>query len=87
MSTVHTNICRWGDSHGIRLPQTILDIVGLGDNDEVSLTISNGSIIISRAENERKKRDYPTLAERFSGYTGDYMPEEWETGSAVGEEF
>ena len=85
MSTVHTNICRWGNSHGIRLPKTVLDLVGFKDDEEVSLTISDGSIIIRKATEERR-RNYPSLAERFSGYTGDYVPEEWETGAAVGEE-
>ena len=85
MSTVHTSICRWGNSRGIRLPKAVLDLVGLGDNDEVSLTISDGAIIIKKAEAEQRK-SYPSLAERFSGYTGDYVPKEWETGAAVGKE-
>lgn len=85
MSTVHTNICRWGNSRGIRLPKAVLDLVGFGDNDEVSLTISDGAIIIKKALPEQRKR-YPSLAERFSGYTGDYAPKEWETGATVGKE-
>lgn len=85
MSTVHTNICRWGNSRGVRLPKTVLDLVGLKDDDEVSLTISDNSIIIRKAREEREK-SYPSLAERFSGYTGDYLPKEWETGAAVGKE-
>lgn len=85
MSTVHTNICRWGNSRGIRLPKAVLDLVGLKDDDEVSMTISDGSIIIRKAAEERGK-SYPSLAERFSGYTGDYAPEEWDTGAAIGKE-
>ena len=85
MSTVHTNICRWGNSQGIRLPKTVLDLVGLKDDDEVSLTISGGSIIIRKAT-EARGRNYPSLTERFSGYTGDYVPEEWDTGAAIGKE-
>lgn len=85
MSTIHTNICRWGNSRGVRLPKTVLDLVGLKDDDEVSLTINDDSIIIRKAREERGK-NYPSLAERFSGYTGDYVPEEWETGAAVGKE-
>lgn len=85
MSTIHTNICRWGNSRGVRLPKTVLDLVGLKDDDEVSLTINDDSIIIRKAREERGK-NYPSLAERFSGYTGDYVPKEWETGAAVGKE-
>lgn len=85
MSTIHTNICRWGNSRGVRLPKTVLDLVGLKDDDEVSLTINDDSIIIRKAREECGK-NYPSLAERFSGYTGDYVPKEWETGAAVGKE-
>ena len=85
MRPVHTSSCRWGNSRGIRLPKAVLDLVGLGDNDEVSLTISDGAIIIKKAEPEQRK-SYPSLAERFSSYTGDYAPKEWETGAAVGKE-
>lgn len=85
MSTIHTNICRWGNSRGVRLPKTVLDLVGLKDDDEVSLTINDDSIIIRKAREERGK-NYPSLAERFSGYTGDNVPKEWETGAAVGKE-
>ena len=86
MSTVSTNICTWGNSRGIRLPKTVLDLVGLSDNDEVTLTIDDDAIIIRKAVHERKRRSYPSLAERFAGYSGDYVPEEWDVGKSVGRE-
>lgn len=86
MNTVKTNICRWGNSRGVRLPKTILDIVGLKDDDEVSLTIDNGSIVIKKAVSMGERRPYPSLAERFASYDGDYVPKEWDTGSAAGKE-
>ena len=85
MNTISTNICRWGNSRGIRLPKAILDIVGLNDDDEVTLTISGDSIII-RGAKKTAKRSYPSLSDRFSGYTDDYVPEEWNVGRAVGKE-
>ena len=33
-----------------------------------------------------EKKSYPSLSDRFSGYTGDFAPEEWDVGSPVGEE-
>lgn len=55
------------------------------DDDDVSMTTGDGFIIIRKAA-EGHGRSYPSLAERFSGYTGDYVPEEWATGAAVGKE-
>lgn len=86
MNTINTNICCWGNSRGIRLPKAILDIVGFKDDDEVSLTVDNGSIIIKKAAPMSERRPYPSLAERFASYQGDYVPEEWDTGPAVGKE-
>lgn len=85
MGPLHTSICRWGNSRGVCLPESVLSLVGLTDHDEVALTVSNDSIIISKAVPQRTK-DYPSLKERFSTYTGDYTPEEWATGPSVGEE-
>lgn len=85
MDAISTNICRWGNSRGIRLPKAVLDIVGLNDDDEVTLTINGDSIII-RGAKKVTKRNYPSLSERFSGYTGDYVPEEWDVGESVGKE-
>lgn len=86
MNTISTNICNWGNSRGIRLPKAILDLVGLGDNDEVTLTVNDDSIVIRKAVPERKRRTYPSLLERFADYNGDYVPEEWDTGKSVGKE-
>ena len=86
MNTVSTNICSWGNSRGIRLPKTVLDLVGLSDNDEVTLTVDEDAIIIKKAVSEQRKRSYPSLAERFAGYSGDYLPEEWDSGKSVGRE-
>lgn len=86
MNTINASICRWGNSRGVRLPKAILDVLGLKDNDEVTLTIADDSIIIKKAVETRDGRTYPSLLERFSGYTGDYTPEEWDTGKAVGKE-
>lgn len=85
MNTVTTSICRWGNSRGIRLPKAVLDIVGLNDDDEVTLSIVSDSIVI-RKTTETAKRSYPSLSERFSRYTGDYVPEEWDVGKPMGKE-
>ena len=85
MNTIRTNICRWGNSRGVRLPKMVLDMAGLHDDDEVTLTVSGDSIVIQRAEKAEQRR-YPSLSERFSEYTGDDKPEEWDVGNAAGKE-
>lgn len=84
MNAITTNICRWGNSRGIRLPKAFLEMAGFGDKDEVSLTAGNGTITIAKVEKE--KRPYPSLLERFASYDGDYTPQEWNTGPSVGKE-
>lgn len=87
MKKLNTNICRWGNSRGFRLPKAILDIAGFGDNDRVSLTVDGDAIIIKKATCSEEKRTYPSISERFAAYNGDYVPEEWDTGPAAGKEF
>lgn len=85
MNAINTNICRWGNSRGIRLPKAVLDIVGFRDDEEVALIAEGDTIIIKRAEKSPAK-PYPSLSERFAGYAGDYVPEEWDVGKPVGKE-
>jgi antitoxin MazE len=77
-----TNIVKWGNSQGIRLPRHLLDSVHLSDNDMVEIITQNDSIIIKKAANKKHK----TLKERLAGYNGNYVFEEWDTGAPVGKE-
>ena len=79
---MRTTIVKWGNSQGIRLPKLLLDSVNLADNDTVELEAKNNSIIIKKAG----KSKYKTLAERLEGFEGEYIFEEWDTGSPVGSE-
>lgn len=84
MNSITTNICRWGNSRGIRLPKAFMELAGFEDNDEVSLIADGGAIIIKKVTT--KKSPYPSLRERFLSYSGDYVPQEWDTGPLVGKE-
>jgi antitoxin MazE len=77
-----TNIVKWGNSQGVRLPRYLLDSVNLSDNDTVEVIAANDSIIIKKAA-ERKHR---TLKERLAAFEGNYNFEEWNTGAPVGKE-
>ena len=59
-----TTIQKWGNSQGVRLPKTILDILFLQENDPVEITAENNSIIIKKAT--RKRRAKKSLEERFT---------------------
>jgi antitoxin MazE len=77
-----TNIVRWGNSRGVRLPKPLLDSVHLSDNDAVEITTEGDSIIIKKAAG----RKHRTLKERLAGFDGSYVFDEWDTGPAVGKE-
>ena len=64
MNTINASICRWGNSRGVRLPKAVLDIVGLHDDDEVTLSIVKDAIVIKKAV-KTTERSYPSLRERF----------------------
>ena len=78
-----TNIVKWGNSQGIRLPKYLLDSVQLTDNDTVELVTENNNIVIKKAE---KKYVHKTFEERMAGFNGEYTAEEWDTGRPVGNE-
>jgi antitoxin MazE len=77
-----TNIVRWGNSQGIRLPKSLLDSINLSDNDTVDVVAENDRIIIKKAVN----RKHRTIKERLAGFEGEYVGEEWDTGVPVGKE-
>ena len=85
MNTINASICRWGNSRGVRLPKAVLDIVGLHDDDEVTLSIVKDAIVIKKAV-KTTERSYPSLRERFDTYACDYVPEEWDVGKPMGRE-
>jgi Growth regulator len=72
---------KWGNSQGIIIPKSILEIVGITENEPVNLSVENGNIVISRIEKTKK-----TIEEIFEGYTGDFQNEEIDWGDDVGEE-
>jgi len=74
-------ISTWGNSQAVRIPKIMLENLGLSANDEIEISMTKNSITIKPSKPKRK-----TLAQRFEGYTGDYQPEELNTGMPVGSE-
>ena len=83
MMTFQTNVFTLGNSHAVRIPKRLLEALSYSDHEPVELSAAeDGTIVIKKAA----KNSYRTLRDRFSGYTGDYQPGEWDTGPQVGKE-
>jgi len=77
---MYTSIQKWGNSSAVRLPKAAMEKAGLQQHDRVEILVQEGSLLITPA------RRHLTLRERAAGYSGEYRPEEWQTGEIVGKE-
>ncbi len=81
---------KWGNSQGIRLPKSLLEAIGIRENDRVELVQSENSITIKKATAYPHK----TLEERLTAFYGKPVEElgcisegpECEWGKAEGTE-
>lgn len=73
-----TNISKWGNSLGVRIPQAIAEEVGLSDGTAVELTVADHQIII-----QPKRYSLEALLDRV---TAKNRHGEADTGRAVGAE-
>ena len=77
---METAIAKWGNSHGVRLPRTLMDTVGFSEGDRVDVRVEGDGIVI------RKCAAQKTLDDFFAGYDGAYRPGETDWGAPVGGE-
>lgn len=75
-----TQVQKWGNSQGIRLPKQALKIALIKENDKVNITATENQIIIT------KIKSHKPLEERFQGYEGDYKCTEYDWGKPSGKE-
>ena len=85
---MYATIQKWGNSQGLRIPKTLLDAIGLRENDRVELTQSEDGIRIKKAATGHR-----TLEERLVAFYGKPVDEisrldvqEMDWGCAVGDE-
>lgn len=78
---MYTTIQKWGNSHAVRIPKGILEVVALRENDPVEINAENDYIVIKRA-NKRHK----TLKERLANYAEGYKCSELDSGKPRGNE-
>ncbi|MGV8146025.1 MAG: AbrB/MazE/SpoVT family DNA-binding domain-containing protein [Alkaliphilus sp.] len=77
---MRTKIQKWGNSHAVRIPVTLLKHTEIKENDVIDIKVERGDIVISPIKKRR------TLKERIENYKGDYKCSEWQTGTGKGEE-
>ena len=76
-----TQIAKWGNSLGVRIPKSVLEDARLQNNDEVSISYVNDSIIIKKTSPE------VTIKELFADFDKSlHFEEEIDFGEDVGEE-
>ena len=61
---IQTNIRRWGNSQGIRLPKEILAQMNLQENDTVGINVCDGKMTVEKIN----KPKYHNLAERLESF-------------------
>jgi len=66
-------VAKWGNSLGVRIPKSLLEVIGLSDNDSVELIAKDKMLIIKPA------RERLTLEKVFQDWTGE-SPEPYDWG-------
>src|SRR5207302_290186 len=79
--SMRTKIQRWGHSLAIRIPKPFAIEVRLGEETEVDLTVTNGSLVVAPAA-----KPAPSLQDLLSRVTKRNLHGEVDTGSPVGRE-
>ena len=73
-----------GSSITIRIPENIMEQIGISDKSTVILKVLNGKELLVSPIKEKERK---TLAQLFEEYPGDYMnEEELDWGEPVGDE-
>ena len=62
--TIRTNIRKWGNSQGIRLPKEVLSQLNLQENDTVGINIYDGKMTVEKVN----KPKYLDLTERLEAF-------------------
>lgn len=80
---MNTRIQKWGNSQGLRLPKSVLEKANLSVEDEVSIRVDDGSILITPVRRIRGKYCIENLVAEIPA---DYKAKEMDWGKAEGNE-
>ena len=76
---MYATIQKWGNSHGLRIPKSMLDAIGLRENDRVELIQTEDSIQITKPVTLRHR----PLEERLEAFYGKAVDELGQIGNEV----
>ncbi|GAX07109.1 PbsX family transcriptional regulator [Secundilactobacillus pentosiphilus] len=78
-----TKITQWGNSKAVRIPDNVVEQLNLKNDDELSVTIENGAIVLTPLAKK------PTnIHELFDGWIDDGVRDaEVDWGAPMGNEF
>ena len=76
-----TNIGKWGNSLGLRIPSSIAEQIHLHEGDEVALSVEGSRLIVTPV----KRRKY-MLSELLDGMSEDNLHSEIDWGKPMGRE-
>ena len=78
---MQTQVKKWGNSQGVRLPKEVLEMAGFSLNDVLSVNVSNGVIMLTR------EFKHKTLEERDAAFGGELnLDGEYDWGEPLGRE-
>lgn len=78
-----TTIQKWGNSHGIRIPQNLLNSLKWQKGEKITMSIEGNRLLIEQAPISRHKN----IKELFKGFNiANYMPQEIDWGKPTGGE-
>ena len=69
-----TNIQKWGNSQGLRIPKILLDTLNWAEGQPIEIVLKSAKV---------KKK---SIQELFADYQGDYQPSEMKWGEPEGKE-
>ncbi len=76
-----TNIRKWGNSQGLRIPKILLDSLKWKEGKQLEMILGEGEIILRPVKARRK-----SIQELFANYQEDYQPSEVDWGKPEGKE-
>ena len=78
---METRLQKWGNSSGIRIPNSFLKLLNLKTDDKVDLNYKDNRIIITKP-----KKETISLKERFAQYNGENLAKDFSWDEAKGKE-
>ncbi len=77
---MQTRMQKWGNSHAVRIPKTIMEMAKIEENDKISIEVKDGNIVILPIKKHKG------LDDRIGEYESRYECNEWDTGEPQGKE-